>query len=92
MVLDHMGAIIFLYKEYLSMVSQDLLNDIQFIDDARVYEVTCREGKKKFKLEVFAENYLEFKSELDKYLDEEPNTQVNNIRAMTPDQYKSACW
>ena len=74
------------------MISQDLLDDIQFIDEDMVYEVSCRDKQHKFKLEVFAENYTTFKSMLDDYLEEEPCTQVFNIKAMTPDQYKSTKW
>lgn len=73
-------------------VSQDLLNDIQFIDDDRVYEVSCREGKHKFKLEVFAENYPTFKEMLDEYLEDEPGTAVIGIKPLTPDQYKATKW
>lgn len=70
-------------------VSQDLLNDIQFIDVDMVYEVSCREGSHKFKLEVFAEDYPTFKSILDDYLSNEPDTIVINIKPLTPEQYET---
>ena len=74
-------------------VRSDLLVDLQLIDDTRVYEVSCvGSNRRKYKLAIFADNYLEFKDMLDQYLEDEPTTRIDKIVPLTVDQYKAAHW
>lgn len=74
-------------------VSSDLLVDLQLIDDTRVYEVSCVDSShRKYKLAIFADNYLEFKNMLDQYLEDEPTARIDKIVPLTVDQYKAAHW
>lgn len=71
------------------MVNPALLVDLQNIDIKMVYEVVCLEHNKRYKLEIFADNYEKFMSELSNFMTQYPKVSVLQIVPRTPKDYSA---